>query len=138
MGRPQGRHLEGRANATADPGARCQPGQARHVGLDGVVYRQFAGKALGVPAGEHGDGQQGGGAQAGGPGTLQGPGLGRSKRLAAGAAMDGDQLGAQASGAAAGAGHGGRNVVELEIEEHPQAPLAQLGHHLGPSCAEQL
>jgi len=49
-----------------------------------------------------------------------------------------DQLGAQPGGAAAGAGHGGGDVVKLEIQKHPLALPPQLPHHLGPRRREQL
>ena len=51
--------------------------------------------------------------------------------------MHRDQPGAKAGGAAAGTGHGGGDVVKLEVEEHLQAPLAQLGHHGGPGGTEE-
>ena len=52
--------------------------------------------------------------------------------------MHRDQLGTEAGGTAAGAGHRGRDVVELEIEEHPLALIAQLLDHRRPASHEQL
>jgi hypothetical protein len=115
MGRPQSSHLQGGANAAADAGAGGQGGQPGHIAGQRFGNRQFGGKALLIPAGEHGHGQQGGRHLPGGAGRLHCGFLAGMEGVAACCGMHGDQFGPQPAGAAAGAGHGGRDVVELQV-----------------------
>ena len=71
-------------------------------------------------------------------GSLDGGGLRRLKRLAAGAGMHRDQFGPQRRGPPAGPRHGRGDVVELEIQKHAQPLLPQLSHHLRASLHKQL
>ena len=64
-------------------------------------------------------------------------GLGLQKRLTARAGMHGDQLRTQSCCPTTGSSHGCRNVVELEIQKHPQALVAQLGDHSRPCLNKQ-
>ena len=138
MGSPQGGHLQRGADAAADASRRRQLGQPWHVGGQRFLNGQLGCKTGLLPAGKHRHSQQGGGRQAYRLSRLQRRRLGRAQGHTASAGMHRDQLGTEAGGAAAGAGHGGRDVVELEIEEHPLALVAQLLDHSRPASHEQL
>ena len=126
---PKRRHLEGRAHATANAGPSGQTRQPAHIGGYRFGNGQFPGKSSLLPTGEHGHSQQGGRGQPRLISGCHGGVLGRLEGLATGAGMHGDQLRPEPGGTAASPRHGGWDVVELEIKEHPQAELPQLGHH---------
>ena len=137
VGRPQRFNLERRTHATADPGRRRQLRQPRHIGRHGLRDGQLAGEAGRIPAGEHRHRQQGGCRQTGCRGRLLRRALRRRQGLTAGAGVHGDQLSAQPGRAAAGTGHGGGDVVELEIQKHPLPLIPQLPHHIRPAGHKQ-
>ena len=52
--------------------------------------------------------------------------------------MHRNQLSAKSGCPPARPRHGRRDVVEFEIEEHPQALVSQLSHHIRPSLDKEL